>query len=146
MSFQKKCFILLPLTRHPETPENSPFVDGTIFGTALKQDFCLVVSWGETRSGNRLKGIDLKIVGKYHDWEHLSNEIQTKMADPTSTTLVKREMQKIQQMPKSIGDLINNFTNIIVPFEVRCNVVWALIHLNLKVRFKLISIILLLTV
>ena len=57
--------------------------------------------------------------------------------DPASTTLVKRNMSKIQPLPTVLATLFRNFSRLLVPFEVKYDLVWGLIYLNLKESDKM---------
>lgn len=48
-------------------------------------------------------------------------------------------MRKIQQMPTSLATLFHDFSNLLMPYEVKYDLVWALVYLNLKVRLNALS-------
>jgi hypothetical protein len=48
-------------------------------------------------------------------------------------------MSKIQPLPSVLTTLFRNFSRLLVPFEVKYDLVWGLIYLNLKVRNKCFS-------
>lgn len=83
----------------------------------------------------RLPKSDLDIASKYHDWQDLSSEIQGKIMDPASTALVKRNMSRIQQLPSVLATLLRNFSSLLVPFEVKFDLLWGLVYLNLKLSY-----------
>ena len=75
------------------------------------------------------------MAAKYHEWETLAKEIQARLNDPTSTQLMKRQMGKIQSLPHVLATLARSFSNLITPLEVRFELLWGLVYINLKLSY-----------
>ena len=74
------------------------------------------------------------MAAKYCDWQFLADEIQSKLADPASLTVVKRQMGRIQPFPRVLSTLTLLFEKMVVPHELKFGLLWGLIYVNLKVK------------
>jgi hypothetical protein len=88
-------------------------------------------------TSERLLPSDLEIASKYHDWQDLSSEIQSKIKDPASTTPVIKHMGRIQPLPSVLAALFRNFSNLLAPFVIKFDLVWGIVYLNLKVCHRI---------
>jgi hypothetical protein len=84
------------------------------------------------RSG--LTDIDRKIIAEFNDMQDLLEEINGKLKDPQSGSPMKRQLARIQPLPRMLGTLTRRFALLVSPLDVRFDLVWGLIYLNLKVR------------
>ena len=64
----------------------------------------------------------------------LLEEINCKLKDPQSGSAMKRQMGRIQPLPRILGALTGRFAGLVSPLDVRFDLIWGLIYLNLKVR------------
>jgi hypothetical protein len=78
--------------------------------------------------------IDHIIAVKYGDWQDLVSEIQGKITDVASNSSMKRQMGKIQPLPRTLAALTRIFSQLVDPLEIKFDLLWGLIYLNLKVR------------
>ena len=79
--------------------------------------------------------IDLKAASDYLYWHDIKDEIQAKLSDSSSTQIMKRQMSRIQALPSILVKLTMTFDGLIMPFDVKFEILWGLIYLNLKVLF-----------
>ena len=74
------------------------------------------------------------MAAKCYDWELLADEIQRKLKDPASAPVAKRQMARIQPLPRTLSSLTQSFEKTLSPHEVEFGLLWGLIYLNLRVR------------
>lgn len=67
-------------------------------------------------------------------WDDLSIEIDAKISSPTSTATMKRQIRRIQTLPRVLALLTHTFATSVIPYAVEFDVIWGLIYLTLKVR------------
>lgn len=67
------------------------------------------------------------------DWHELVSEIQGRLTDTTSTRGVKREMSKIQPLPRTLSALMRVFSILVQPLKVPFELIWGLLFLNITV-------------
>jgi hypothetical protein len=71
---------------------------------------------------------------KYNDWSDIREEIHGKLMDASSTSVMKRHLGRIQPLPRILSALTRKLASLVAPQEVRFDLVWGMIYLNLKVR------------
>jgi len=91
------------------------------------------MKWSKSPYVPALMIADKKLAANYRDWQNLVNEIQGKITDPTSTSAMKRNMSKIQPISRLFSTLTRMFSSKVEPFEVKFDLLWGLVFLNLKV-------------
>ncbi len=111
---------------------------GRYFEIHCRSTFC--VRWVSIflEKGQGLKNADHKVVAKYNDWQDLVEEIHGKLTDSASTPAMKRLLGRIQPLPRLLSTLTRRFASLVAPSDVRFDLVWGLIYLNLKVREALL--------
>jgi hypothetical protein len=78
--------------------------------------------------------LDQKIAAKYNGWHQVVTEIQGKLTDASSTRDMKRQMGRIQPFPRTLNTLTQAFETLVEPYkEVKFDLLWGLVYLNLKV-------------
>ncbi|KAG4441573.1 hypothetical protein IFR05_002958 [Cadophora sp. M221] len=84
---------------------------------------------------SRLSPQDQKAASDYIYWQDVKDEIQAKLSDSSSTQNMKRQMSRIHAFPSVLVKLTMTFDGLIVPFDVKFDVLWGLIYLNLKMSY-----------
>lgn len=87
-----------------------------------------------TTAISRLSPDDQKLAGDYLYSQDLQHEIQSKLNDSSSTQIMKRQMNRILSFPGVLARLTMTFERLTKPIDVKFDVLWGLIYLNLKVR------------
>ena len=59
-------------------------------------------------------------------------EIDSKIKDINSTPIMKRQMGRIQPLPRALATLVKGFTKIVVPFHVNFDILWGIVYIDLK--------------
>jgi hypothetical protein len=88
---------------------------------------------------SKLMDVDHIIAVKYGDWQDLVSEIQGKLTDAASNASMKRQMAKIQPLPRTLATLTRYFSHLVDPLELKFDLIWGLIYLNLKVRTQFLG-------
>ena len=60
--------------------------------------------------------------------------MQSKTKDPGSSSTMRRQLAKIQALPRALASLYKKFAELIDPLEPRFDIVWGLVYLTLRVR------------
>ena len=76
--------------------------------------------------------VDLNSAAEYLHWQDIATEIEAKVEDSSSTNIMKRQMGRIQTFPNVLARLTMTFDKLILPLEVKFDLLWGLIYLNLK--------------
>ncbi|KAL5320483.1 hypothetical protein ACEPPN_011288 [Leptodophora sp. 'Broadleaf-Isolate-01'] len=71
--------------------------------------------------------------GSIESSQGLMAEIQSKITALKTTPTMKRQMSRIQPLPRVAAVLIQAFSNLVAPAPVDLSVIWKLMHLSLKV-------------
>ncbi|KAH7416710.1 hypothetical protein BKA64DRAFT_701492 [Cadophora sp. MPI-SDFR-AT-0126] len=97
-----------------------------------------VSRWGDIREASRelLFADDLQICAHFNTWDDLAEEIDSRICDPASTALMKREMSKIQSLPRVLAALAQIFATSVTPYEADFGLVWGMIYLTLKMSYS----------
>jgi hypothetical protein len=77
--------------------------------------------------------VDRAVVTEPRDWQGLQLEIRKKSTDSSEPSLVRKLMSTMHMLPRTIVTLIAALSTSISPREAEFDVLWGLIHLNLKV-------------
>jgi len=91
-------------------------------------------------AAERLSSSDHEVIANISDWQDLVDEIQMKLTDPASTSIMKRQMARIQPLPRALYTITRLFSNLVVPIEVKFDLLWGMIYLNLKVRHNMVGV------
>jgi hypothetical protein len=80
-----------------------------------------------------LISVERKAAAEYLYWDDVGSEIEARLKDPSSTQVMKQQMGRIQAFPNGLAKLTMAFNKLISPLEVKFDILWGLIYLNLKV-------------
>ena len=69
-------------------------------------------------------------------WTDFATELRQKTVDKEASPAVKRLTSSLIPITRTINALVTAFTKSILPHEARFDVLWGLIHLNLKLSYS----------
>ncbi|KAH8602772.1 P-loop containing nucleoside triphosphate hydrolase protein [Bisporella sp. PMI_857] len=75
---------------------------------------------------------DWEKITEERDWQAVHVDIQKRGSEREAAGVVKRLLNHIQPLPRSLNNLANAFTSSIHPNVPNFNIVWGLLHLNVK--------------
>lgn len=78
---------------------------------------------------------DQKYAGQYMYSQDISLEIKSRLNDPSSTAIIRRQMSRIQALPNAMIKLTHLFRRLVQPVEVKLDILWGLIYLNLRMSY-----------
>jgi hypothetical protein len=84
-------------------------------------------------------GVDKGTAARYHSWQQLVTEVQGKLTDVSSTPQMRRQLGRIHPFPRTLNALVKTFEGLVNPHNAKFDILWGLVHLNLKVHFLLTS-------
>ncbi|KAH9220314.1 hypothetical protein DL95DRAFT_456464 [Leptodontidium sp. 2 PMI_412] len=97
----------------------------------------VVARWEDLRavSLETLRSVGSQAHGSIESSQGLTTEIQSKITALKTTPTMKRQMSRIQPLPRVAAALIQAFSNLVAPAPVDLSVIWKLIHLSLKMSY-----------
>jgi len=106
--------------------------DGKTSRAWPSQDYRLQVLHPVSPMGISLTWVDQNSAAEYLYWQDIATEIEARLKDSSSTTIMKRQMGRIQTFPNVLAKLTMTFDKLIFPLEVKFDLLWGMIYLNLK--------------